>query len=144
MVTSAPMSRWLWLAAGPFLTSAGCGARPLAARDSAPTAPTSTTSAVASPTAGPSGAWDCPFPKASDAAKVDEAYVVLQVLVAPSGHAKDVTVLRDPGYDFGETARQCAMLKKFAPARDATGAEVEGTTRPFRVHFSRPPSTSRE
>jgi hypothetical protein len=135
MVTSAAMGRRLWLAASLFLASAACAGRPAASQASTASAPTSR----ASPTAGLSGNWDCPFPAASDAAKIDEAYVVLQVVVAPGGFAKEVTVIRDPGYGFGETARQCALLKKYAPARDANGTDVEGTTKPFRVHFSRPP-----
>lgn len=145
MVTSAAMGIRLWLAASLFLMSAACAGRPAASRASTASAPTSPTSAVASPTAGPAGSWDCPFPAASDVAKVDEAYVVLQVVVAPDGHAKDVTVIRDPGFGFGETARQCAFLKKYAPARDANGTDIEGKTKPFRVHFSRPaPSTNGE
>jgi len=83
--------------------------------------------------------WDeCPFPAEADRAKVDDAVVLLQVLVAPDGHAEGVTILRDPGYGFGEVARGCAMTKRYIPGRDARRTAIESRTMPFRMHYSRP------
>jgi hypothetical protein len=46
-------------------------------------------------------------------------------------------VLADPGNGFGREARRCAMAKRYAAALDRDGGAIAGTTRPFRVHFSR-------
>jgi hypothetical protein len=86
----------------------------------------------------PQGSWDaCPFPGKADVARVNEAYVVLQVSVAPTGTAESVTILRDPGYDFGQFAAMCAFVHKYIPAHYADGRTVGGKLQ-FRIHFSRP------
>jgi protein TonB len=86
---------------------------------------------------GGGGDWNCPFPPESDTAQVDEANVTLQVDVRPDGTPAAVRVLSDPGNGFGREARRCALGKRFVPELDTDGNPVPGTTRPFRVHFSR-------
>jgi hypothetical protein len=81
--------------------------------------------------------WDkCPFPKPSYAARIDEAYVVLQITVAPTGAAQSASILCDPGYGFAEIARDCALGHEYGPAQDENGNHVPGTMK-LRVHFSR-------
>jgi hypothetical protein len=97
---------------------------------------------VSPPRAVHDGSWDsCPFPPKSAVAKVDEAYVDLQIAVAPTGVAETVTVLRDPGYDFGQMAGLCAFAHRYVPAHDVDGQAVRGTMK-LRIHFSRPPPAS--
>ncbi len=86
---------------------------------------------------GGGGEWNCPFPAEADTAQVDEAYVTLQVDVRADGSPTAVRVLSDPGNGFGREARRCAMGKRYSTALDVDGNPIEGTTRPFRVHFSR-------
>jgi protein TonB len=81
--------------------------------------------------------WSCPFPQEADTAQVDEAYVTLQVDVRADGTATTVRVLGDPGNGFGREARRCAMNRRYATALDHDGKSVAGTTKVFRVHFSR-------
>ena len=81
--------------------------------------------------------WSCPFPPEADNVQVDDAYVTLQVDVDASGGPAAVRVLSDPGTGFGREARRCAMSRRYATALDRDGNPVVGTTRPFRVHFSR-------
>jgi len=81
--------------------------------------------------------WSCPFPPEADAAQADEAYVTLEVTVGPDGVATGTRVLADPGNGFGREARRCAMRERYGVALDREGNAVAGTTRPFRVHFSR-------
>ncbi len=131
MVTSAAMGRSLWLASILLVTSVACAGKPAAPAN------VPATGRESSGPPRPGGGWECPWPPASNLAPVDEAYVLLQVLVGPDGHAKEVTILSDPGNGFGEATRQCALRKNYAPARDASGNSVEGTTKPFRVHYSR-------
>jgi protein TonB len=90
-------------------------------------------------TAGPGGTeWSsCPFPPEADTAQIDEAYVTIQVDVRPDGTPGAVRVLSDPGNGFGREARRCALGKHFTTALDHDGNSIPGTTRPFRVHFSR-------
>jgi len=86
---------------------------------------------------GGGGEWSCPFPPEADTAQVDEAYVTLQVDVKPDGTPGSVRVLSDPGSGFGREARRCAMNKHYATALDHDGTAIPGTTKAFRVHFSR-------
>jgi protein TonB len=86
---------------------------------------------------GGGGEWSCPFPAEADTAQVDEAFVTLQVDVKADGSASTVRVLSDPGNGFGREARRCAMNKRYATALDHDGTAIAGTTRAFRVHFSR-------
>jgi protein TonB len=86
---------------------------------------------------GGSSDWNCPFPPEADSAQMDEAYVTLQVDVRADGSPATVRVTSDPGNGFGREARRCALGKRFSPELDADGNAVAGTTKPFRVHFSR-------
>ncbi len=86
---------------------------------------------------GGGGEWSCPFPPEADTAQIDEAYVTLQVDVKPDGSPGAVRVMSDPGNGFGREARRCAMGKRYSTALDHDGNSIAGTTKPFRVHFSR-------
>jgi protein TonB len=81
--------------------------------------------------------WSCPFPAEADTAQVDEAFVTLQVDVRADGTPGAVRVLGDPGNGFGREARRCAMNKRYSTAQDHDGNAIAGTTKAFRVHFSR-------
>jgi protein TonB len=81
--------------------------------------------------------WSCPFPPEADTAQIDEAYVTLQVDAGPEGAPLAARVLTDPGNGFGREARRCAMGRLYTAALDRDGDPIAGTTRPFRVHFSR-------
>lgn len=82
--------------------------------------------------------WSCPFPPEADTGQqIDEAYVSLQVDVRADGSAASVHVMTDPGNGFGREARRCAMSKRYQTALDRDGNPLPGTTKPFRVHFSR-------
>jgi periplasmic protein TonB len=81
--------------------------------------------------------WSCPFPQEADTAQIDEAYVTLQVDVKADGTPGAVRVLGDPGNGFGREARRCALGKRYSTALDHDGTAIPGTTKPFRVHFSR-------
>jgi outer membrane biosynthesis protein TonB len=84
------------------------------------------------------GAWSCSdFPEEADTAQIDEAYVMIQVDVDANGKAATVKVLQDPGNGFGRQAKLCAMRQRFQPALDRSGNPVPGSTKAFRVHFSR-------
>ncbi|MGH7280453.1 MAG: energy transducer TonB [Polyangiaceae bacterium] len=81
--------------------------------------------------------WRCDFPPEADSEQIDEAYVTLQVLVGPDGHAKKVTVVQDPGHGFGRMAYQCAQRESYNAPFDHDGNPIEGMTPRIRVHFSR-------
>jgi periplasmic protein TonB len=84
------------------------------------------------------GSWnDCEFPAEADIEGIDSAVVQLTVTVGPNGRAKSVTILRDPGNGFGQSARSCAFRKTFNTALDRAGAAVTMTTAPFTVRFTR-------
>jgi hypothetical protein len=93
--------------------------------------------AMRTPHAFADSSWDkCPFPKAAEPWRIDEAAVMLRVTVTATGAAQNATVLCDPGYGFAEIARDCALGHKYVPAQDEHGNIVAGTMR-VRVHFSR-------
>jgi periplasmic protein TonB len=81
--------------------------------------------------------WNCPFPPEADVAQMDEAWVTLQVDVRSDGTPASARVVSDPGSGFGREAKRCAMNKRFPTALDRDGNPIEGTTKPFRVHFQR-------
>jgi periplasmic protein TonB len=86
---------------------------------------------------GPGSEWSCPFPPEADTVQMDDAYVTLQVDVRADGSLSAVRVLADPGNGFGREARRCAPSQRFQPALDRDGNPIPGTSKPFRVHFSR-------
>lgn len=84
------------------------------------------------------GSWnDCEFPAEADIEGIDSAVVQLSVTVGPNGRAKSVTVLRDPGNGFGQSARSCAFRKTFNAALDRSGTAITMSTAPFTVRFTR-------
>ena len=104
-----------------------CAPEPGVRKSPAPRAP----HAIADPS------WDrCPFPGASSPARIDEAYVLLRIAVAPTGAGQSAEVLCDPGYGFAEVGRDCALAHKYIPAQDEDGNAIFGTMK-LRIHFSR-------
>jgi len=84
------------------------------------------------------GSWnDCEFPAEADIEGIDSAVVQLTVVVGPNGRAKSVTVLKDPGFGFGQSARTCAFRKQFNAAFDRAGTAITMSTAPFTVRFTR-------
>ena len=84
------------------------------------------------------GSWnDCEFPAEADIEGIDSAVVQLTVTVGPNGRAKSVTVLKDPGFGFGQSARTCAFRKQFNSALDRAGTAITMSTAPFTVRFTR-------
>ncbi|HYQ26565.1 MAG TPA: energy transducer TonB [Polyangiaceae bacterium] len=84
------------------------------------------------------GSWnDCEFPAEADIEGIDSAVVQLTVTVGPNGRAKSVTVLKDPGFGFGQSARSCAFRKQFNAALDRAGTAITMSTAPFTVRFTR-------
>jgi protein TonB len=80
---------------------------------------------------------DCGFPPEAEAEGINFAKVLVSVTVRPDGHARTVSVLKDPGYGFGAWARQCAMRKTYQTALNPLGQPVEQTTAPFNIKFTR-------
>jgi len=90
------------------------------------------------PAAPLAGSWnDCEFPAEADIEGIDSAVVQLTVTVGPNGRAKSVTVLKDPGFGFGRSARTCAFRKQFNAALDRAGTAITMSTAPFTVRFTR-------
>jgi len=90
------------------------------------------------PAAPMGGSWnDCEFPAEADIEGIDSAVVQLTVTVGPNGRAKSVTILRDPGNGFGQSARSCAFRKTFNVALDRSGTAITMSTAPFTVRFTR-------
>lgn len=81
--------------------------------------------------------WDCPWPKEADNQEINEQSVILRVHVDSHGRVRETTLLRDPGFGFGQAALACAMRTRFSPARDDAGNKIEATSPPIRVRFSR-------
>jgi|SRR6185369_14798634 len=104
-----------------------------------PVAPAQPTGPDLSRPAAPlAGSWnDCEFPAEADIEGIDSAVVQLTVTVGPNGRAKSVTVLKDPGFGFGQSARTCAFRKPFNAAFDRSGTAITMTTAPFTVRFTR-------
>src|SRR6185369_6060302 len=94
-----------------------------------PVAPAQPTGPDLSRPAAPlAGSWnDCEFPAEADIEGIDSAVVQLTVTVGPNGRAKSVTVLKDPGFGFGQSARTCAFRKPFNAAFDRSGTAITMT-----------------
>jgi protein TonB len=89
------------------------------------------------PTPKPQSTWQCPFPAEADLEGINHAVVQLIVTVNPDGTAKSATVLKDPGYGFGQAARRCAFKWPYIPGLDSAGKSVVKTTGAFSVTFRR-------
>jgi len=85
----------------------------------------------------PGKVWSCPFPPEADAENQHEAAVRLVIAVGVDGRATSVSVLSDPGYGFGQAARQCALRRRYVPGRNAAGNPIATSTPPLVVHFQR-------
>jgi periplasmic protein TonB len=82
--------------------------------------------------------WDdCGFPAEADVEQIDFMRVTVVVTVGTDGRAQSVTLLKDPGYGFGNQARQCALRKSYNVGFNADGKPVVTTTPPFIVTFRR-------
>ena len=81
--------------------------------------------------------WNCEFPAEADIEGIDNAVVMLTVVVSPDGRPKSVSVLRDPGNGFGQAARSCAFRRQFTAALDRGGNAITTSTAPFTVRFTR-------
>lgn len=76
--------------------------------------------------------WDdCPFPAASDAAKIDHGVALVQITLDAARHAAIVDVHRADEPGFGGAAALCLARRTF-PAR-SPGADGK----PFRIRFER-------
>jgi periplasmic protein TonB len=80
---------------------------------------------------------DCRFPDEAEALGIDEADVIVRVVVAPTGAAEGADVVRDPGHGFREAALECVLAARYVPAHNPAGRPMRAVTAPFRVHFSR-------
>lgn len=80
---------------------------------------------------------DCGFPAEADVEQIDFMRLSIVVTVGTDGRAQNVTVLKDPGYGFGNQARQCAMRKTYNTGLNAEGKPIVTTTPPFIVTFRR-------
>ncbi|MGE5787088.1 MAG: hypothetical protein ACM3ZE_21015 [Myxococcales bacterium] len=89
------------------------------------------------PAAPASLAWDCGFPAEADVEQIDFMRVSIVVTVGVDGRAQRVTVLKDPGYGFGNQARQCALRKTYNVGLNADGKPIVTTTPPFIVPLRR-------
>ena len=81
--------------------------------------------------------WDCPWPPRGSQSKITQIKVHVKVSVTWDGRATEVEVLDDPGLDFGEYAKKCALTQIYVPARDAKGQPASGITGSFAVLFDR-------
>lgn len=66
-------------------------------------------------------AWDCPFPADADVDGVNRAQVTLSVEVDAQGRPTRVRALSNPGHGFAESARSCALRKRWSPGTDRSG-----------------------
>ena len=80
---------------------------------------------------------DGDFPEEAEMAGIPWAIAVVRVKVKPDGTAEWVKVLSDPGYGFGEAARQAALKTRFQPALDRSGNPIAGEIAPVNVRFIR-------
>lgn len=80
----------------------------------------------------------CPFPAEAEQAQVSSARVTLVVSVDARGRPRSAAVQSEApsGFGFAAQARQCALARRFEPARDADGEPVAGTTPPLHIRFT--------
>jgi len=72
-----------------------------------------------------------------EADQIDDAVVVVTVMVDTTGRASKVEVLADPGHGFGREARRCALREVYVPGLDRDGRPTASATKSIRVRFSR-------
>lgn len=104
----------------------------------APPAPPPPKEDLSRPATPASRDWgDCGFPAEADVEQIDFMRLSIVVTVGVDGRAQNVTVLKDPGYGFGNQARQCALRKSYNVGFNAEGKAIVTTTPPFIVTFRR-------
>ncbi|WP_159397370.1 hypothetical protein [Sorangium cellulosum] len=81
--------------------------------------------------------WSCPFPEEAERNNIDAGSATIMVYVETSGLARAVYLLQDSGSGFGQTAMRCAATRRYAPARDRSGAPVGAWTPPITMRFAR-------
>ncbi|MBX3204523.1 MAG: energy transducer TonB [Labilithrix sp.] len=86
-------------------------------------------------TLAPNRSWDCRLPEAAHSMDYDRVSVVIEVHVGADGRPERVDVLQDPGYGFGEAAKDCAMKMRYVPARGSDGEPIRSSTGPFKVRY---------
>jgi protein TonB len=74
-----------------------------------------------------SGSWDCGFPAEADMEQINVARVTIAVTTTVDGRATNVSVLKDPGYGFGATAKRCALGKEYVPSKNRAGQPIAET-----------------
>jgi protein TonB len=103
-----------------------------------PVAPAAPKEDLSRPATPATRSWDdCGFPAEADVEQIDFMRVTVVVTVNVDGRAQSVSVLKDPGYGFGNQARQCALRKTYNVGYNADGKPVVTTTPPFVVTFRR-------
>lgn len=86
------------------------------------------------------GDWNlCRFPKAAARAGVEDGRATIVVHVSARGRPLSVDVhFETPhGYGFGESARQCAMRRRYHPGADVDGNRIATATDPYHVRMLR-------
>lgn len=86
--------------------------------------------------------WACSFPPAAVDAQIDDATVLLRVLVKKNGAPAEVQILSATSPLFVEHTRQCALARYYEPAYDIHNRRAEGWTAPFRIHYLADPSAA--
>ncbi|WP_437565413.1 energy transducer TonB [Sorangium sp. So ce542] len=81
--------------------------------------------------------WGCPYPKEADKNAIDRGTAIIRVYVELDGSSRWAQVLYDSGYGFGSVAAQCAMRRRYAPAKDNSGTPVAAWTPPIAIRFIR-------
>jgi protein TonB len=81
--------------------------------------------------------WQCPWPREAINEDIDQQFVVLRVLVNPSGSAEKAELISDPGNGFGAQAIECSLKTRFGPAKDRQGRPLRALSPPIRVRFTR-------
>ena len=81
--------------------------------------------------------WNCPWPEDADDAAIDLQTTVVRVVVRADGSAESARAVSGAEHGFGNAAVSCAMLRRYAPARDAAGVPMRRESGPIRITFTR-------
>jgi hypothetical protein len=79
--------------------------------------------------------WACGFPSAATDAAVEDATVMLRVLVKKNGAPAQVQIVAATSPLFIEHTRQCALAHYNEVAYDMNNRRGEGWTAPFKIHY---------
>jgi protein TonB len=112
--------------------------RDVSGPDDRPNAPAPATAAEAKPDlsqpVGVDADWTCPWPSGADPDVVDDPSAIIRVTVRIDGSVESASVEQDPGHGFGRAAVECALGRKFSPARDRDGKPIQASALVL-VHF---------